>query len=640
MGEVEKGLVERLLHVLRHDAGRVKRPLQRASRPPLTSSWTTLLRVDEVLMMLGCRRCGAPFFVCRRDYRGQAYCGDTCRAAARVISARAARRRHERSDAGRLDHRDRQRAYRMRLRARVTDQAPLAVPSPRTLSPLRSTPAPRAPPCAPPEMRSLRSRVGLGAAGAAAPNPAAPKSSRSRPRATGPRTLTARAEPNAHRADRPGAGCTGDGQSGRLLHRHRGHHSSAMWHAPPAPGRTVPGIDYPRGPMRFARSPAPAVAALLLGALGCPARPPPLPPLPPRSEVRRAGVVEIAAGAMHTCALRAGGSVDCWGTNQHGQLGVERLALAWAPARVPGVDDAVQIAAGWGLTCRRRREGAVRCWGSVREGRRHAPADVAGIAGAIDLAVGLDRVCAVLRDGGVAQAARRRRARRVSRGPRARSRSPPGPTTSARCWPTAPCAAGAATTSVSSVTGRSDRRAGPRAWSGSTTSCASPPRGAGAVPSARAARSPAGATSGRTTETEPWTPPMVSGLVAPPAARARGGVYADGTVECVRRNGAMPERRNVAGISDAVQVVAGLAHFCALGREGRVRCWGRGSEGQLGDPSAVSAAPRRVPGLDDARDLAAGTTSPARRGPGGGGPAGGITRSGAARARRRGPYRG
>ena len=112
---------------------------------PVESLWTTLARVDDVLVMLACRRCRTPFFVCRKDYRGQGYCGDTCRAAARVVSARAARMRHERSDAGRLDHRDRQRAYRMRLRARVTDHASPAAPPPRKMSPPRSDPDHQAP---------------------------------------------------------------------------------------------------------------------------------------------------------------------------------------------------------------------------------------------------------------------------------------------------------------------------------------------------------------------------------------------------------------------------------------------------------------------------------------------------------------
>ncbi len=77
--------------------------------------------------------------------RGQAYCGNICRAAARVVSARAARMRHERSHEDRLDHRDRQRAYRMRLRARVTDHASPVVPLPSKMPPPRSEPTHRAP---------------------------------------------------------------------------------------------------------------------------------------------------------------------------------------------------------------------------------------------------------------------------------------------------------------------------------------------------------------------------------------------------------------------------------------------------------------------------------------------------------------
>ena len=76
--------------------------------------------------------CGTVFSICGSCWRGQAYCGARCRATAQRRQRRHATAKHQRSDEGRLDHRDRQRAYRARCRLRrVTD-----APSPR---PPRST---------------------------------------------------------------------------------------------------------------------------------------------------------------------------------------------------------------------------------------------------------------------------------------------------------------------------------------------------------------------------------------------------------------------------------------------------------------------------------------------------------------------
>lgn len=69
----------------------------------------------DALRMLWCGGCGERFFVCGPCYRGQRYCSEACRAPARRAQKRAARLRHQRSPAGRADHRDHQRAYRARL---------------------------------------------------------------------------------------------------------------------------------------------------------------------------------------------------------------------------------------------------------------------------------------------------------------------------------------------------------------------------------------------------------------------------------------------------------------------------------------------------------------------------------------------
>lgn len=60
------------------------------------------------------------FWICRRCDRSQRYCGPECRQAARRLQLRQANRRHQSSDPGRQDHRDHQRAYRQRARARAT----------------------------------------------------------------------------------------------------------------------------------------------------------------------------------------------------------------------------------------------------------------------------------------------------------------------------------------------------------------------------------------------------------------------------------------------------------------------------------------------------------------------------------------
>jgi hypothetical protein len=79
------------------------------------------------------RECGARFFLCPACDRGQCYCSAACRRSARLLQRRAARQRHQCSPAGRLDHRDRQRAYRRRLAVRHhTEQA--TAPPPATAS--------------------------------------------------------------------------------------------------------------------------------------------------------------------------------------------------------------------------------------------------------------------------------------------------------------------------------------------------------------------------------------------------------------------------------------------------------------------------------------------------------------------------
>ncbi len=86
------------------------------------------------------------------------------------------------------------------------------------------------------------------------------------------------------------------------------------------------------------------------------------------------GATQIASGHGHTCALINNGSVWCWGSNSHGQLGDGSLTDRVAPAQVlsaslSGLTDVVEIAAGARSTCARRADRTIWCWGWNGEGQ-------------------------------------------------------------------------------------------------------------------------------------------------------------------------------------------------------------------------------------------------------------------------------
>lgn len=88
------------------------------------------------------------FYLCRRCDRGQRYCSLRCREKALRRQRREANRRHQQSPEGRADHRDRQREYRKRHRAGVTDKSSLRgspcvnLTVPPAREPIEATPAP------------------------------------------------------------------------------------------------------------------------------------------------------------------------------------------------------------------------------------------------------------------------------------------------------------------------------------------------------------------------------------------------------------------------------------------------------------------------------------------------------------------
>lgn len=79
-------------------------------------------------------------------------------------------------------------------------------------------------------------------------------------------------------------------------------------------------------------------------------------------------VTQVSAGALHTCALRAEGSVYCWGANAVGQLGDGTRDDSRAPVRVRDLPPARSIAAGEDYTCASTDRG-IYCWGANAVGQ-------------------------------------------------------------------------------------------------------------------------------------------------------------------------------------------------------------------------------------------------------------------------------
>jgi alpha-tubulin suppressor-like RCC1 family protein len=72
----------------------------------------------------------------------------------------------------------------------------------------------------------------------------------------------------------------------------------------------------------------------------------------------------VTVGDRHTCALRKGGSVVCWGENKWGQLGQAPGASQGLPVETTGLPEDIQaLAAGRDHTCALAKDGSVWCWG-------------------------------------------------------------------------------------------------------------------------------------------------------------------------------------------------------------------------------------------------------------------------------------
>jgi alpha-tubulin suppressor-like RCC1 family protein len=125
-----------------------------------------------------------------------------------------------------------------------------------------------------------------------------------------------------------------------------------------------------------------------------------------------------ASTLSHSCALKANGSVACWGGNLNGQVGDGTSGNnKTTTVAVIGLTDTVAISAGVGHTCALKSSGAIACWGNAVNGQLGdgsiggiktslaavvAPSGSTGLlTDTLQVSTGHDHTCALKNDGRV-----------------------------------------------------------------------------------------------------------------------------------------------------------------------------------------------------------------------------------------------
>ena len=336
--------------------------------------------------------------------------------------------------------------------------------------------------------------------------------------------------------------------------------------------------------------------------------------------------VALSTGADQSCAVRANGSVACWGAIGSGQessgsMSTLTAKFSSAPVTVAKVGKAVAVSTGAAHACALDKAGAVTCWGfngqgQLGNGKKGAmlssaarakakinspspPPDVLPREGAskvklparaTEVAAGYDSSCALLETGAVA------------------------------CWGSNAHgqlgSAGPSSLSPALVPGLIDAS---RISVGDGAVCAV--RKDGSV--SCWGRDQLGLTGDGNAATDLRAPTPVPGIAgAVDVAVAEGAVCAnikDGTVHCWGHRSRFlgdgePQPRGAAsvavrGVSDASAIAVGPEQRCVRHASGTVSCWGHNFWGAIGDGTRVDRlSPVDVVGLGATQAISAGTS--------------------------------
>ena len=308
------------------------------------------------------------------------------------------------------------------------------------------------------------------------------------------------------------------------------------------------------------------------------------------------GVLQLACGDFHTCALMSDHTVKCWGRNRGGELGDGTTEDKKQPVAVAGLSDVEEIALGANNTCARLKDRSVKCWGTGRLFSASAittktsPTSIAGITDAVELRAGGYMTCARLGSGAVTCWG-------LEKKPGGEPQNAAAIATAAthacatlkdgtiKCWGDGVWADGKGTFAKPGVSGAE------LIGTGDTFACAV--TGGTVACWGRNDSGELGTAADFDDHGKPVPVPGVRGVKKISAAEAHTCVVlGDGSVTCWGDNAESEMGRGtqttseapglVTGLAGALEIAVGTDHVCAR-TASDVYCWGSNRAGQLGD---------------------------------------------------------
>jgi alpha-tubulin suppressor-like RCC1 family protein len=306
----------------------------------------------------------------------------------------------------------------------------------------------------------------------------------------------------------------------------------------------------------------------------------------PQAVVNLSQAVDVVAGETHSCALRADGSVRCWGNNESGQLGDGTFAESLDATTVSDLDNVKAVAAGWHHTCALNASGNVFCWGNNFSGQlgddtsdnRGEPVPVLDLPiDVIGLAAGNTHACVQRANGTL------------------------------NCWgfndfgQLGAQPVGVVSTDPFTVANISGNVPAVTIDAGPFHTCGIRGNAAVVCWGTNVSGELTGA-AGAVANQNPIgpTPALTNAAAVAGGTQHTCVLLTNGTVTCWGRvNTTIQAPATVAGLDNVVALAGGDLFRCALLADGTVRCWGEGSLGQLGNGTTDQTAPVQVNNLSN-----------------------------------------